>query len=178
MGRDAHQILPPARSENRPAGRSRRECAGLASHLRCQSFRIGTEAGFTLTEIVIVILVVGIMSAVAIPVIGTFLVSSRETATKDELRILARAIAGSDEGSDRGFEGDVGFPPSSLTDLVAKPDSIAVWDPFLDLGWNGPYVDSSGGEYLQDAWDMAYVYNPAARSLTSNGSGSGISITF
>ncbi len=178
QGKDTHQPQPSARSEFDIASSSRRESIGLAKSLRSQSIRRGTEAGYTLTEIIIVILIVGIMAAVAIPVIGTFLISSKETATRDELRILARAIAGSDEGADRGFEGDIGFPPSSLTDLVAKPDSIAVWDPFLDLGWNGPYVDSSGGEYLQDAWDMAFVYDPATRSLTSNGSGTGITITF
>jgi len=134
--------------------------------------------GFTLIELVMVIAVLGIMAAVAIPVIGTFIGSAQETATKDELRLLARAIAGSDEARDRGFEGDIGFPPSSLADLARKPDSLSVWDPFLDLGWNGPYIDSTGGEYLRDAWDSSYVYDPVARTIESIGSGSSISINF
>jgi prepilin-type N-terminal cleavage/methylation domain-containing protein len=134
--------------------------------------------GFTLTELVIVIAVLGIVAAISIPVIGTFIASAGETATKDELRTLARAIAGSNELTDRGFEGDVGFPPSSLSDLVSKPDSIAPWDAFLDVGWNGPYVDSTGGEYLRDAWDSAYVYDPAARTIVSVGSGSSITVSF
>lgn len=134
--------------------------------------------GFTLVELVIVIAVVGIMSAVAIPVIGTFIATSKESATKDEMRLLARAIAGADERTDRGFEGDVGFPPTSLSDLVSKPDSISAWDPFIDVGWNGPYMDSSGGEYLRDAWDSNYVYNPAARTIVSVGSGNNITVNF
>lgn len=125
-----------------------------------------------------VIAVLGIMAAVAIPVIGTFISSAQETATKDELRLLARAIAGSDEAKDRGFEGDLGFPPSSLIDLALKPDSLFVWDPFLDLGWNGPYIDSSNGDYLRDAWDSAYVYDPGARTIESIGSGTSIRIGF
>lgn len=134
--------------------------------------------GFTLVELVIVIAVLGIVSAVAIPVIGTFIASSKETATKDEMRLLARAIAGADERADRGFEGDVGFPPTSLSDLVSKPDSISAWDPFTDVGWNGPYVDSTGGEYLRDAWDSSYVYSSAARTIVSVGSGSNITVNF
>lgn len=135
-------------------------------------------AGFTLIEIVITMLVLGIMAAVAIPVIGSFIASSQETATRDEMRMLARAIAGSDEADNRGFEGDVGFPPSQLSDLVAKPDSIPAWDPFLDMGWNGPYVDSTRTEYLTDAWDSVYVYDPDARTIVSNGSGSTLTVNF
>ena len=158
------------RAKNRRDGGSC--CASVRHEWRYRS------GGFTLIEMVMVIAVLGIMAAVAIPVIGTFITSAQETATKDEMRVLVRAIAGSDEAKDRGFEGDVGFAPSSLVDLVRKPDSVATWDPFLDLGWNGPYLDSSGSDYLRDAWDSAYVYNPGARTIESIGSGTSISISF
>ncbi len=125
-----------------------------------------------------VILILGIMSAVAIPVIGTMIASSKSTATKDEMRRLARAIAGSDESSDRGFQGDVGYAPSALVDLTRKPDTISAWNPFTHVGWKGPYVDSTGGEYLTDAWGTAYVYDAPTRTIQSNGSGSAITITF
>jgi len=138
----------------------------------------GRDRGFTLIELVMVIVVLGIMAAVAIPVIGSFVVSSKQTATKEEMRRLARAIAGGDDASDRGFEGDVGRPPSALIDLVRKPDTIAVWNAFVHVGWNGPYIDSTGGEYLKDAWGSAYVYTPAARTIESTGSGTAITITF
>jgi len=118
------------------------------------------------------------MAAVAIPVIGNFFAASKEAATKEEMRCLAQAIAGSNENSDRGFAGDVGHLPSSLADLVSKPDSVAVWNAYQQVGWNGPYIDSTGGEYLRDGWGQAYVYNPGARTLTSNGSGSPIIICF
>lgn len=134
--------------------------------------------GFTLIELVIVIVVLGIMAAVAIPVIGTFLTSSKETATKEEMQRLARAVAGSDAGADRGYEGDVGRLPGALVDLTVKPASVPTWDPFTHVGWNGPYIDSTHGDYLTDAWGQLYVYDTLARTLQSNGSGSAITISF
>jgi type II secretory pathway pseudopilin PulG len=125
-----------------------------------------------------VIVILGIAAGVAIPVIGSFVASSKVTATKDEMRTLALAIAGTNGSNDRGFEGDVGFPPSALIDLVSKPDTVAAWNAYRQLGWNGPYVDSTRGDYLSDAWGTAYVYTPASRTLTSTGSGSSITITF
>ena len=140
--------------------------------------RSGPDRGFTLIELVMVIVLLGIMAAVGIPVIGSFLASSQETVTRDEMRRLAEAIAGGNSDNDRGFEGDVGYPPSALVDLARKPDTIPAWNPFQHVGWNGPYIDSTNGEYLRDAWGSSYVYTPAARRLESTGSGTTIAITF
>jgi general secretion pathway protein G len=147
----------------------------LNVHPHC---RTHGSAGFTLIELVVVIIVLGIMAAVAIPVIGSFIESSKETATKDEMQRLARALAGSDAHSDRGYEGDVGRLPSALTDLTAKPVSVPAWNAFTHVGWNGPYIDSTNGDYLTDAWGAAYVYDTVARTLESTGSGSPITISF
>jgi len=142
------------------------------------------RGGFTLVELVIIIVTLGILAAVAIPKFADLAENSKINATKKEMMELKRAIAGNPEvvsgGQyvERGFEGDVGFVPSSLTDLAAKPDSIATYDKLTRLGWNGPYIDSSGGDYLKDAWETAYVYDPPNRRLRSVGGSDTITVTF
>jgi general secretion pathway protein G len=143
------------------------------------------QAGFTLIELVIVIVVLGILAAVAVPKFADVTTSSKVTATKDEMNVLKRAIIGNPAAVaggtfvDRGFEGDIGFPPTRLQDLAAKPSSLLVYDKIARTGWNGPYIDSAGGNYLKDAWGSAYVYDPTNRRLKSVGGGAdSVVVTF
>ena len=142
------------------------------------------QAGFTLIELVIIIVVLGILAVVAVPKFGDISENSKAVATTSEMQALQRAIIGNSAvvagGAyiDRGFEGDVGFLPSLLADLVAKPDSITAYNRLTRLGWNGPYVDSSNGDYLTDSWGITYVYVPASRSIRSVGGGDTITVTF
>ncbi len=143
-----------------------------------------SQSGFTLIELVIVIVTLGIIAAVAVPRFNNLAESSKVTATRKEMHALKRAIVGNPEvvagGQliDRGFEGDVGFVPSSLADLVAKPDTISDYDRLTRLGWNGPYIDSSNGEYSKDAWGVPYVYDSGARTLKSVGGSDTIAVNF
>jgi general secretion pathway protein G len=129
--------------------------------------------GFTLIELVIIIVILGVIAGVAIPKYGAFTEQSRITATKEEMRLLKEAIIGDgrlvagDQYVNRGFIGDVGFVPSRMEDLAAKPDSIPAYDKFSRIGWNGPYIDSAEQNYSRDAWGNAYVYDPIARTITS-----------
>ena len=107
--------------------------------------------------------------------------SARIGATRAEMQRLKAAILGSPDarGMARGgYEIDVGRPPNRLADLAVKPDSVPAWNAFIQRGWNGPYIDSSGGEYLRDAWDSTYQFSAAARTLTSRGSGSNLVLSF
>ncbi len=142
------------------------------------------QGGFTLIELVIIIVTLGILAAVAIPKFGNMAESSKVNATKKEMMELKRAIVGNPdvisggEYVDRGFEGDVCFLPSLLGDLVVKPDSVTTYNKLTRLGWNGPYIDSSGGNYLKDAWGVVYVYDPSNRRVLSVGGPDTITITF
>lgn len=140
--------------------------------------------GFTIIELVMVIVVLGIVAAVAIPRMGGLSESSRINATKSELLTLKRAIVGNPAVAaggryiDVGYEGHIGHPPVSLYELGVKPDSISLYDKFTRLGWNGPYVDTSGNEYIKDAWEVDYVYDGSARTIVSLGGPESITVTF
>jgi prepilin-type N-terminal cleavage/methylation domain-containing protein len=140
--------------------------------------------GFTLIELVMVIVVLGILSAVAIPQFSDMAGSSKISATRKEMQEIKRAIVGNADlisgGQlvDRGFEGDVGFTPSLLVDLGRKPDSVSTYNKLSRLGWNGPYIDTAGGNYLTDSWGTGYVYLPAQRRLMSVHGVDTISVSF
>lgn len=140
--------------------------------------------GFTIIELVMVIVVLGIVAAIAIPLMGGIAESSRINATKSEMLMLKRAIVGNSTivGGGRyidvGFEGDIGHPPISLLELGVKPDSLSPYDKFTRIGWNGPYIDTSEDNYLRDAWGVEYLYNADARIIASVGGTDTLRISF
>ena len=132
------------------------------------------ERGFTLIELVIVIVILGIMSAVVIPKFGTIMATSKINASKGELMVLREAIVGSGDVvsggsvSSAGYKNDVGESPSLLDDLITKPATVNAWNKYLQMGWNGPYIHDDGNDdYKIDAWGNAYTLTDS--TIVSNG---------
>jgi len=142
------------------------------------------QQGFTLVELVIIIVVLGILSTFAAVKYTSFVQESRVTATQAEMDEIRRAIIGNSKliagGKyiDIGYEGNLGILPVQLQDLVTKPGSVANFNAISGLGWNGPYLKQNNNDYLNDAWGQAYVYDASARTIKSVGSGEDIIVSF
>lgn len=97
------------------------------------SNRLGRD-GFTLIELVIVIVILGIVASVAIPKFADMSSSAKINTTRSEMATIAKAIIGNPEvvagGQfvDRGFEGDCGFPPSRWPSCRDRSTRAAEYD--------------------------------------------------
>lgn len=133
------------------------------------------ESGFSLIELTIVIVVVGILAAIAMQSMTALVEDNRQVKTEREMEMLANAIVGDPSAlngglrSDFGYIGDVGAFPPNLQALYENPGSYATWD--------GPYIpsgfaqDSTG--FKTDEWGTLYNYSGGI-TITSTGSGSSI----
>ena len=135
------------------------------------------QAGFSLIELVMVIVILGILAVVAVPRVGDIFSVSRDNVTRSSMLTLKQALLGDPNArtggvaTDKGYVGDVGHPPVQLADLVTKPAADAAWSRSLGTGWNGPYISDDGsGSYLNDAWGNAFIYDASGRTITSYGS--------
>jgi prepilin-type N-terminal cleavage/methylation domain-containing protein len=136
--------------------------------------KINKHCGFTLIEVVLVIVISGILVGVALRFGGNITETARVEETKQELDHLAEAVAGNQTlnnngvRSDFGYVGDVGAMPPNLDALYSNPGSYATW--------NGPYISNrfsqTPDDYKTDAWGTSYSYTGS--SITSTGSGGNI----
>jgi general secretion pathway protein G len=137
--------------------------------------RSSLKAGFSLAEIMIAILIIGLISAAVIPAINKMREDSKKATTRSNLKALKSAV-------DTYVEELEGNYPESLQDLIKKPASLTPellekWEPFLQQkkipmdGWGRPFVykrtegqeneyelyshgSTSGKKGKIDAWDL------------------------
>jgi len=141
------------------------------------SWRIKQAAGYSLFELLAVIIIVGIVAAVSMRSMRGAVDVSRAEETKQEMNHLAWAICGNPNlvsggvRTDFGYVGDIGALPATLDNLVTNP-GYATWDgPYI----HDDYYASSGGsesEFKYDGWGIEYAYT--GDSIISTGGGTTI----
>jgi len=137
--------------------------------------KIRQNNGYSLVEIVVVIIILGIIASVAVSSLNNVDDIVKTEQTKAHLRKLGNAITGNPElisggiRTDYGYIGDVGSLPVSLNNLVTNPGGYSTW--------KGPYIKdnfstgSGDSEYDNDAWGKVLTYSGDV-NITSTGSGS------
>jgi prepilin-type N-terminal cleavage/methylation domain-containing protein len=134
--------------------------------------KIWLQKGYTLVEMALVIVILGILAAVAFKSMGGTIDVSRTEETMAEMEQLAKAIAGNPNlistgtRTDFGYVGDVGGLPPDWDALVSNPGGYATWD--------GPYVQDEFAagvgnyEFKLDAWGSQYSA-PTGNTFSSTG---------
>ena len=144
--------------------------------------------GFTLMEIMVVIIVIAVLASVGSSMINTFVDQSKTTATKQKLDSLRKALL--------AYQADVGRMPhtgdlkcsryeaayngacsggilsynNEDANVLLSPDPLPN---SLKKKWRGPYMDSDPSEFMYDAWlnPIHYVAKGKLLFLWSYGSG-------
>jgi len=137
--------------------------------------RLTNSHGFGLIELAVVIVIVGLLVAVAMQSATVIVQDARSVKTRREMETLTRAIVGdpsrlsNGQRSDFGYLGDIGAFPPNLQALYQNPGGFSTW--------HGPYLppgltqDSTG--FKIDEWGTPYSYSGGV-TITSTGSGSTI----
>lgn len=111
--------------------------------------RKNLQSGFTLMELLIAIVIMGLLLAIAIPAYRNLVSGARKKTARQQVRLLQSAIG--------FFEVDLGKVPERLTDLVKRPVPGDYYDQDSINDWaDGGYI--KGGKVPKDPWGRKFVY--------------------
>lgn len=101
------------------------------------------KRGFTLIELMVVLLILAMLATIAAPRVSKYLGKAKSQTAKVQVEALSAAVD--------AFILDVGRPPTEaegLKSLLSAPSGASNWD--------GPYIKKSAS--LIDAWGRPYRY--------------------
>ena len=105
------------------------------------------ESGFTLIEIMLVVVIIGLLTAVALPRLGGRVGMSQVKAAESTVKNIRLAV--------NMYEVDNGKYPDSMQNLISKGSEI---------NWQGPYLEKA--EIPKDPWGNEYQYTKQGNGYT------------
>ena len=121
-----------------------------------QRNRFCSLTGFTLIEILIVVIIIGILASLVVPRLAGRTEEARRQAARSDIEGgIALAVD--------LYDADTGTYPSSVDALVRKPQDVKGWKgPYLKKGlpkdpWGHPYVYRVPGSHNENAYDLFSV---------------------
>ncbi len=144
--------------------------------------------GFTLMEIMVVIIVIAVLASVAGPMIGSITDQGKSAATKAAMTNLKTALVNYNNDLGRFPHTSTGYTAANINsaDTAALGDSMTnnvlvemnVGGTFSNMNiaayakrWKGPYMDTDPAEFMMDAWEakIKYFYSNKQIFLQSAG---------
>ena len=104
-----------------------------------QLTRSASRAGFTLIEVLLVVVIIGILVGVAVPKLTGRVKQAQISAARTDVENVGTAI--------RLYEVDNGDYPGSLQALISNPGGAQ--------NWHGPYLEKG---MPKDPWEHDYIY--------------------
>lgn len=136
----------------------------MSSIRRLQKYsdiRFGRQAGFTLLELLVVLVIIWLLAGIVGPRLFANVDKSKETSARAQIHVLSKAV---DQ-----LRIDIGRYPTTQEGLALLMTAPADGTP----GWNGPYLKKAVPD---DPWGQPYHYtfpgtHDADYDIVSNGLG-------
>jgi general secretion pathway protein G len=130
---------------------------------------VSRRSGFTLVELLIVIIVIAVLAAIAIPKFVNSSERSKESSLTGDLKLVRNAV--------QIFQSDTGYFPATLGDLsaVAAPangkDATGATQAILAANWKGPYITSIPNDPVSGSALTYSITSPTVGQVNSSASG-------
>lgn len=113
------------------------------------------RSGFTLIEIMLVVVIIGILAAIAVPNVSKNLKKAKINRAKADINAISTSL--------ELYLMDVGTYPGSLQGLVNSTG---------ESEWDGPYYKGQNSDF-EDPWGNPYQYSASGDSFALSSSGLG-----